>query len=252
MAEGTISDNTANAGGGVNVDNGAFTMSGGTISGNTAGGSSYGGGVYVDNGTFIMSGGTISDNTSFSGGGVHANFAGTFNMSGGTISDNTSVFGGGVFVVNNSAFTMSGGTISGNTAFSSDSSYTSSAYGGGVGVSGEGIFTMSGGTVSGNTAENGGGVYIQSGIFTKTGGTIYGDTDHIFGNGNATDNTATSTSNPGTNGHAVLNTVYNSSSYTDTYYYRNETLIDDLSGNISTTDTLPVESGDVLNSWTKR
>ncbi|MDR1902409.1 MAG: hypothetical protein LBQ88_09045 [Treponema sp.] len=50
--------NTSSYGGGVYVS-GTFTMSGGTISGNTAS-SSYGGGVYVSSGTFTkQSGGTI-------------------------------------------------------------------------------------------------------------------------------------------------------------------------------------------------
>jgi hypothetical protein len=135
---------------------------------------------------------------------------------------------------------MSGGTISNNTSSASSS-------GGGVHVANSGGFAMSEGTISGNTAGGSGGVYIGSGTFTKTGGTVYGDTDRIVGNGNATDNTATATTNPGTNGHAVL---YDNGSYD--YYYRNETLADDASGNISTRDTLPVESGDVLNNWTKR
>jgi hypothetical protein len=57
-------------------------MTGGSISGNTAGRSS-GGGVYV-NGTFNMSGGSISGNTaSNSGSGVYMN--GTFTMAGGAV-----------------------------------------------------------------------------------------------------------------------------------------------------------------------
>jgi hypothetical protein len=82
--------------------------------------------------------------------------------------------------------------------------------------------------------------YSNSG-FTKTGGTIYGDTDSIVGNGNATDNTATDAANPGQNGHAVLyaaNTYWVSSTGRDVYYYfyRNETLGNDASGNISPTE----------------
>ena len=56
-------------GGGVYVkENGSFTMTGGTIEGNTAMG--VGGGVYVNGGTFIMNGGTISGNSAHYGGGV--------------------------------------------------------------------------------------------------------------------------------------------------------------------------------------
>jgi hypothetical protein len=59
-------------------------------------------------------------------------------------------------------------------------------------------------SVAGNT---GGGVYVQwnstNPNFTKTGGTIYGDMDNTHTPG-STENTAPSTSNPGTNGHAVF------------------------------------------------
>jgi hypothetical protein len=144
--------------------------------------SSSGGGVYVSGGTFTMSGGTISGNTASSGGGVFVSgsvYASvTFTMSGGTISDNTAAAfspslssGGGVYVGGGGTFTMSGGTISGNAAsYNSSSSYSS--YGGGVYV-GSGIFTMSGGTISGNTASYsssyGGGVYVDGGTFIMRG-----------------------------------------------------------------------------------
>jgi hypothetical protein len=41
-----------------------------------------------------------------------------------------------------------------------------------------------------NNIANGGGVYVTGGTFTKTGGVIYGDSDHVYKNGNDTDNTA--------------------------------------------------------------
>jgi len=71
MENGSITNNTANEGGGVYVhgntySKGIFTMNDGIISGNTAVGnrSSYGGGgVYVEGGTFIMNNGIISRNT---------------------------------------------------------------------------------------------------------------------------------------------------------------------------------------------
>jgi hypothetical protein len=163
-------NSSSSSGGGVYVDGGIFTMSGGEISGNTAfhiGGYGGGGGVYVSSGTFTMSGGEIGGNT---GGGVYVD-GGTFTMSGGEISGNTnSSSGGGVCVASNGTFTMSGGEISGNTA-----SYGNIAsYGGGVYVDG-GTFTMNGGEISGNIASYGGGVCVRSGTFTKQpGGIIYG------------------------------------------------------------------------------
>jgi TolB-like protein len=166
MSGGTISGNSVAGGsGGVYIEDGSFTMSGGTISGNSAMGG--GGGVYIEDGSFTMSGGTISGNSANGdiGGGVYV--TGSFNMSGGTISGNSAMGGGGVYV--SGSFSMSGGTISGNSA---------TMGGGGVYVSGS--FTMSGGTISGNSASGdigGGGVYVEaSGRFVKTGGTIDGTT----------------------------------------------------------------------------
>jgi hypothetical protein len=75
-----------NEGGGVNVK-GTFTMSGGSISGNTSG---YAGGVAVQEpgGIFTMSGGTISGNNANNGSGGGVNVSGIFTMSGGIIYGN--------------------------------------------------------------------------------------------------------------------------------------------------------------------
>jgi hypothetical protein len=218
-------------------------MSGGTISENSA---SYGGGVGLSDSMFTISGGTISGNSGSSfGGGVSVESSSAFTMSGGIISENyASVYGGGVGLVD-STFAMSGGTISGN--------YRPSK-GGGVYVDMNSTFTMNGGTISGNSASlDGGGVYVQYGAFTKTGGTVYGDspaptTTPQTSGPNA--NTATSAYNVyHGSGHAVFYELY---TYNNTdYYYRNETLADDASGKISTTDTLPTLRGDPLNNWTR-
>jgi hypothetical protein len=244
MKGGAISGNEAKGdGGGVGVSGSTavFTMEGGTISANKAS-YKYGGGVYVYNGAFTMNGGTVNGNTL---GGValgHDDFSskGIFTMNGGTISGNT---GGGVSVdgytgTSYGIFTMEGGTISGNT-------------GGGVWAGYYGKFAMSGGTISGNTTYYGGGVLVfgNNATFSKTGGTIYGDspagtTTAQTSGPNA--NTATSTSNIGKNGHAV----FLQKSSPTAYYYRNE----DLTGadNISSADTLPTTSGQIVGKWTKR
>jgi hypothetical protein len=108
-------------------------MTGGTITGNTAGGG-HGGGVSV----YADSGGTAG-----------------FTMTGGTISGNDAGGGdgGGVFVyasgTGNADFTMAGGTISGNIA--------SSGAGGGVyvGDSSNTIFKKSGGVIYGSVKADG-------------------------------------------------------------------------------------------------
>ena len=158
-------------GGGVEVKNSAFTMTGGTITGNTVEGISSGayggGGVYVDdNSTFTMTGGTITGNTSnHMGGGVYVDDNSTFTMTGGTITSNTTDSGGGG-VYNEGEFTMTDSDITGNTAFD------------GGGVYNEGEFTMTDSTISGNTAVEGGGVYndVNDSTFTMTDSTISGNT----------------------------------------------------------------------------
>jgi hypothetical protein len=147
--------------------NGTFTMTGGTITGNSVGSSSvsgYGGGVYVyGNSTFAMTGGEISRNTAERGGGVYVDGNSTFTMEGGTISGNSASNGGGVYVIG--TFTMEGGTISGNSA---------EGYGGGVYV--PGAFMMTGGEIRNNTAKSGGGVHVI-GTLTMEGGTISGKSE---------------------------------------------------------------------------
>ena len=173
---GAITGGKASKGGGVCVDGGMFTMTGGAISNNYA--TSDGGGVYVigNRSTFAMNGGTICSNSvggTGQGGGVCI-YSGTFMMTGGEISGNSAIIaGGGVYVTGDKpygTFTMSGGEISGNEA---------SGNGGGVCVAG-GAFTMNGGTISNNVARaanaydrrGGGGVYVDLGTFEMSGGTI--------------------------------------------------------------------------------
>ncbi len=115
--------NTTGNGGGVYVASGSFTLAGGTITGCKASGDSnvhaYGGGVFVDkNAAFTMTGGTISRNTAKYNGGYGGGVCvsgGTFTMSDGSISNNkTADNGGGVYVDQSGTFTMTGGTISGS------------------------------------------------------------------------------------------------------------------------------------------
>jgi len=174
-------------------NSGSIELKSGTISGNTSlsSGDSYGGGVYVNSGSFTMSGGEISNNnirststsqSSYSGGGGVCVIGGSFTMLGGKISSNTTTFasyftsGGGVYV-SGSSFTMSGGEISNNTTPS-----VSGSEGGGVCVIG-GSFTMSGGKISNNTSYNGGGVYVGGGSFTMNDGEISNNTATAYNGG---------------------------------------------------------------------
>ena len=157
---------------------GAFYLRDGAITGNNA---DSGGGVDVSGtGAFTMSGGTISGNTSYDiGGGIYVAAGGTFAMSGGTISGNNTAHGGGVYF-EGVTFNMTGGTISGNDAHGAYGN--SDNNGGGVDVA-AGTFNMYKGTISGNSTVNGGGVAIHSATFNMYGGTISGNSAYN-GNGN--------------------------------------------------------------------
>lgn len=178
----TVSGNTSNddVGGGVFVgDNGSFTMSDrATVSGNTT--AQSGGGVFVSKGTFTMSGSaSVSGNTSAStSGGVWFEGSGTFTMSdNATVSGNNGLNAAGVSVWNGATFIMSGSaSVSGNT---NRDEYSD----GGVFVGDDATFIMSGhATVSGNNGtRQGGGVALRksSSTFIMNGGTIYGSSAHL-------------------------------------------------------------------------
>jgi len=162
LSGGTITNNTAsgNSGGVVNVGN--FTMSGGMIANNTGG---DGGGIANYLGSVTISGGIIANNTAGVGGGIY-NSDGTLTMSGGTIINNTAQSGGGIN--NGWNFTMFGGTVANNTARSNYYDY-------GGGICNWWNFTMFGGTVANNTAQSGGGINNQWN-FTMFGGTVANNT----------------------------------------------------------------------------
>ena len=106
--------NTDDYGGGVH-NQGAFTLLGGEISGNTA---SLGGGV-INDGVFVMSGGIITNNAAGWGGGVYntVTFKGhTFTMTGGKIIGNTATNNGGGVYYYKGSFKWWGGKISDNAA----------------------------------------------------------------------------------------------------------------------------------------
>ena len=118
ISGGTISNNTVSAasngnGGGVFVYNGNFTVSGtAQISNNTvtATTNGNGGGVYMygNNAAFTISGGTISgNNASANGGGVYK-YAGTF-TAGGTAQISGNGIGGNVYLANNQYITPGSG-----------------------------------------------------------------------------------------------------------------------------------------------
>lgn len=169
----------SNYGGGVCISGSEFTMTGGTIFRNEGVGlfaDSYDEGDCLKKGIVTMSGGSISENTVIgTGAGVYlygydmgeGNYSTIFTMSGSAkITDNEAGYQGGGVVICGSKLIMSGNAeISGNSAV---------AEGGGVFINGsahfspteliyryDGYLEMTGGTIHNNTANKGAGVYVD-------------------------------------------------------------------------------------------
>jgi hypothetical protein len=173
----TLKNNhTTSEGGGVHIDNGVFTMYGGTISGNKAtSAESHGGGVYAKNGAVVnIHGGLISGNYASYGGGIQCGKNESYNAASKavvningyvTVIDNTGTKGAGLNI-DNGELTMLAGIVTDNTA---------TAWGGGVHINYGGTFTLKGGRVKDNkhgTQSFGKDVYVEngSGTFHKSGG----------------------------------------------------------------------------------
>jgi hypothetical protein len=181
---------SAGNGGGVYIGgNSLVKFSGGMITGNQA---VSGGGVYVggdpnDDSEFDLAGGSVSGNTATGsstamstlagGGGVYVNGKSVFWLTNGTVANNTAGggSGGGVLVngwidttdpTNNRGFLMSGGSIANNKSLGSASPHG----GGGVYVA-AGEFDMLNGDISNNTStRQGGGVFVhRNSIFSASG-----------------------------------------------------------------------------------
>ena len=138
----------------ISVGSGAsFTLCDCSTGGVLTGGSDSarnGGGVYVaGGGTFTMTGGSIAGNTAGAGGGVYVDEGGTFTMAGGSINNNKATSGGGGGVmVNLGTFTLSGGSITGNAT-------NDETYGSGGGVCLYGTFYLSGDSIIQNNTKAG-------------------------------------------------------------------------------------------------
>ena len=138
----------------ISVGSGAsFTLCDCSTGGVLTGGSDSarnGGGVYVaGGGTFTMTGGSIAGNTAAAGGGGYVDEGGTFTMAGGSINNNKATSGGGGGVmVNLGTFTLSGGSITGNAT-------NDETYGSGGGVCLYGTFYLSGDSIIQNNTKAG-------------------------------------------------------------------------------------------------
>jgi len=185
------------AGGGINCYYGNPTITGNTISGNTAY-NSGGGGIYCwYNSSPIITGNTITGNEADDLGGGICCEASAPTITGNTITENTADNGGGIFLFTSSP-TITDNTISGNTAEKSGGGifcyYSSPTITGNM-ISGNeaddlvggGIYcegsspTITGNTITENTADNGGGIFLFSSSPTITNSILWGDSpDEIY------------------------------------------------------------------------
>jgi hypothetical protein len=136
---------TTGAGGAIE-NAGTLTVSGSTITGNSA---NDGGGI-TNWGTLTVINTTISGNTSITqaGGGIQ-NSSGSLTVTNSTISGNTAATQAGG-IQNNGILVVTNSTISGNTALTRS--------GGGIYNFTTGTLTLSGTTIAGNSANDGGGI----------------------------------------------------------------------------------------------
>ena len=200
------SDNSGKIQGEVLVNGGKLELYNGTITGGVQVGIK--GGSYQTGSAFTMYGGTISGNSEYGGvflvGTTNQTAPPSFTMHGGTISNNTAAAsdggGGGVYVGEKCNFTMDGGTITGNTATAGN--------GGGIYIHfNAGNVSISNATITGNKASatgdtrygHGGGIYSQRGVTVKnvtiTGNNSTYEGGGIYGKGAITLTDATVTDN---------------------------------------------------------
>ena len=201
-------------GGGIDCNGSNPTITGCTISGNTASGSgdyswliSGGGGIYCGYSSPTISNCTISGNTASGsdakpwqnvGGGIYCEHSNTTIINC-TISGNTATLGGGIYCNDGSSPTISGCTISGNTAVSGGGIYcydsdgtiidctisdNTAYHGGGITCRHLSRPTITNCTISGNTAYDvGGGIWCWTSRPTITNCTIEGNTVDSGGGG---------------------------------------------------------------------
>ncbi len=162
-----------------------------TLSGLTIedGASPYGGGISND-GTLTVTGSTLSGNTATTGGGGIWN-DGTLNVTDSTLSGNkSSYYGGGIYSSSSGTLTVADSTIADNSAIASFFNYPEYAYGGGIYAYGTATITTS--TVSDNTTTalgggGGGGGIFNGGTLNVTDSTLSGNLTTIVDGVTSTD-----------------------------------------------------------------
>lgn len=158
---GVVAANRGNFGGGIYVESGELTISGGAVTGNTVfnGHDDDGGGIYVNSGTLKLSGNGYVTNNSKS-----------CDCTDCPVDTNNTHGGGGIALANGSTMEMSGGYVTGNFSSLAGGGIYAGYYAGDGGVN----FKMTGGTIAANCAQygEGGGLRIGGGDNGGTYGVI--------------------------------------------------------------------------------
>ncbi len=197
----TITDGSTSVNGGGVWNAGTITLTGVTLSGNTAttGG---GGGLYAKSGSkTTLTNCTVIDNLAGNQGGGLFNNGGTAKLTNSTLSDNSAAFGGGMesyggpttltdcTVTDNSATDNGGGMDNfgpqTTTLSNCDISGNTAGFAGGLDNLGAHTLTLTNCTISGNTAtDRFGGLYANSGSTTTlTNCTVSGNSSAEYGGG---------------------------------------------------------------------
>ena len=177
-----IQECKAPKGGGMCVNAGTLTITGGSFTKNKATGTGtniQGGAIYSEGGRLTLDGCSIggdnSDdgNTAKKGGGIYLKNV-ALTMQNVTVKNNkASTQGGGIYLADGELKIPAGNTIADNSATDNTASTHSSEAGGGIYVE-KGMLTLDGGIISGNSANanTGGGVHLKAGTFTMNSGEI--------------------------------------------------------------------------------
>ena len=146
-----------------------FSMTGGSINGNTAKGS--GGGLYrAGSGSNILDGVTINSNSSDEyGGGAYIGSSGTTTITDSYIQGNSSIKSGGGLRLTSTTATLTNCLVTGNR-------HTSASYWGG-GIHNAGPLYLHNSTIAGNYSHGTGGGLYAGGTETLRNTLIYGNTD---------------------------------------------------------------------------
>lgn len=161
ITDSTIAENVADDGAGIH-NSGTLALNNSTISNNQ--GRASGGGIYVESGSLSVTGSTISGNTAYEGGGI-SNREGTVTLTNSTVDRNSGVPGGGGGIWNRHILTLVGSTVSHNTGQDA----------GGI-LNSDGTVILLHSTISGNDGGTGdGGGIASSGSLSIAGSTITGN-----------------------------------------------------------------------------